>query len=40
MLNQLKLILESYLEFGEGDISPRSFTSGRAVHHLPEPPFS
>ena len=36
MLNQLKLILE----FGVSDISPCSFTFGRAFHHPPKPPFS
>ena len=30
----------SYLEFGLGNISPHSFTFGRAFHHPPKPPFS
>ena len=30
----------SYLEFGTGDISPRSFTFGRAFRWLPKQPFS
>ena len=30
----------SYLEFDAGDISPRSFTFGRAFHPPPKPPFS
>ena len=30
----------SYLEFGSGDIGPRSFTLGPAFHRPPKPPFS
>ena len=29
-----------YLEFGKGDIRPRSFTFGRAFYRSPKPPFS
>ena len=29
----------SYLEFGAGNISPRSFTFGHAFHRPPKPPF-
>ena len=40
MLNQVKLILDELFKFGAGDISPRSFTLGRAFHHPPKRPFS
>ena len=43
-LNSVKSIKinsgRAILEFGAGDISPRSFTFGRAFHRPPKPPFS